>query len=186
MAQVLTIFIFTLTLFANENPFNVKKSMFDLKYENVIKQTYEESCGASSLATLMNLYGVDIDEKELLKEFNSTNMVTFKDIANVAINHNFKAKAYKIDIKTFEKLNIPVIARILRHKDYPHFVVVKNLNGDFILSLDPNSGKTLLSKRDFFDIWFKYGGGFILIAMPNNDREVKEIETINFNELLKL
>ena len=54
MAQILTIlFLLQLSLFAE---FKVK-SFLEIKYIDVVKQTYEESCGVSALATLLNIYG---------------------------------------------------------------------------------------------------------------------------------
>ena len=50
MAQILTIlFLLQLSLFAE---FKVK-SFLEIKYIDVVKQTYEESCGVSALATLL-------------------------------------------------------------------------------------------------------------------------------------
>ena len=76
MAQILTIlFLLQLSLFAE---FKVK-SFLEIKYIDVVKQTYEESCGVSALATLLNIYGYKTSEEELLKDFDSTDVVTFSD-----------------------------------------------------------------------------------------------------------
>ena len=82
MAQILIILIiFNVSLFAE---FKVK-SFSEIKYIDVVKQTYEESCGASALATLLNIYGYKTSEEELLKDFDSTDVVTFSDLQSVAI-----------------------------------------------------------------------------------------------------
>jgi len=59
MAQILILFFILLLPLEANNIFKVK-SLKELKYQDVVKQTYEESCGASSLATLMNLHDTNI------------------------------------------------------------------------------------------------------------------------------
>jgi len=57
MAQILIVVFLIISLEANDI-FKVK-SFKELKYENVTQQSYEESCGASSMATLINLYDLN-------------------------------------------------------------------------------------------------------------------------------
>jgi predicted double-glycine peptidase len=78
MAQILIFLLLFISSDANDI-FRVK-SFHELKYKDVIQQTYEESCGASSLATLMNLYNANVSEKDLLSDLNSTNVVNFFDL----------------------------------------------------------------------------------------------------------
>ena len=166
MAQILILFLLCITSVAND-VFRVK-SFHELKYKDVIQQTFEESCGASSLATLMNLYDTNVTEKDLLHDLNSTNAVNFLDLHKIALKNGFRAKGYNITKKIFEQLGFPVIARVLRHSNYPHFIVVYNLQGDFILVLDPNNGKRIMSKSEFYSIWNKEDNGYILVVLPHN------------------
>ncbi|MFA6138636.1 MAG: cysteine peptidase family C39 domain-containing protein [Sulfurimonas sp.] len=182
MAQILIILL--LTVFSLEATVFKVKSLKELKYDDVVAQTYEESCGASSLATLMNRYGENISEKDLLNDFNTTDMVNFLDIQNIAIKKGFRAKGYKITKDIFEQLNIPVIARVLRHKEYPHFIVVQNLKGDFVLSLDPSNGKSVISKNEFYSVWNQEDNGYILVVIPEENKVLKKIELLNNSNLL--
>lgn len=166
MAQILIFLLLCISLDANDI-FRVK-SFHELKYKDVTKQTYEESCGASSLATLMNLYNANVSEKDLLSDLNSTNIVNFLDLHKIAQKNGFRAKGYNITKKIFEQLSFPIIARVLRHSNYPHFIVVYNLKGDFVVVLDPNNGKRLMSKSEFYSIWNKDDNGYILVVLPNN------------------
>lgn len=182
MAQILILLLFVLLLDAN-NIFKVK-SFKELKYEDVIPQTYEESCGASSLATLMNLYDANVTEKDLLSDLNTTDMVNFLDLQKIANKNGFKAKGYSITKKIFEQLQFPVIARVLRHKDYPHFIVVQNLEGDFVLSYDPNDGKRIITKNEFYSVWNKEDNGHILVVVPSNGVKLKKISFVDSSLLL--
>ena len=175
MAQILTIlFLLQLSLFAE---FKVK-SFLEIKYIDVVKQTYEESCGVSALATLLNIYGYKTSEEELLKDFDSTDVVTFSDLQRVALNNSFNAKGYKISKEVFEDIKVPVIARILRKMDYPHFVVVQNINQNAIMILDPNAGKFVISKREFYSYWIDKDSNFILLDLPQDQRkEFKRLDS---------
>jgi predicted double-glycine peptidase len=164
MAQILIFLLLFVSLNANDI-FKVK-SFHEFQYKNVTKQTYEESCGASSLATLMNLYDANVSEKDLLSDLNSTNVVNFLDLQKIAQKDGFRAKGYNISKKIFKQLSFPIIARVLRHSDYPHFIVVYNIKGDFVLVLDPNNGKRIMSKSEFYSIWNKDDKGYILVVLP--------------------
>ena len=182
MAQVLIIFFFVFALGAND-VFKVK-SFKELKYQDVIPQTYEESCGASSLSTLMNLYDANVTEKDLLSDLNTTDMVNFLDLQSIANINGFKAKVYSITQEIFEQLQFPVIARVLRHKDYPHFIVVQNLEGDFVLSYDPNDRKRIVTKNEFYSVWNKEDNGYILVVLPNNEKKLKKLNFLDTSLLL--
>lgn len=170
MAQILIFLLLYISLDAND-VFKVK-SFHELKYKDVIQQTFEESCGASSLATLMNLYDANVTEKDLLHDLNSTNTVNFLDLQKIAIKNAFRAKGYNITKKIFEQLSFPVIARVIRHSNYPHFIVVYNLKGDFVLVLDPNNGKRLMSKSEFYSIWNKEDNGYILVVLSKHTKRL--------------
>jgi uncharacterized protein len=178
MAQILILILFITTAYAGDM-FKVK-SFQELRFEGVVPQKYEESCGASSLATLMNLYDENLTEESLLDDFNTTDMVNFEDLQKVANIHGYKAKGYKVTKEIIEKITIPIIARVIRHKDYPHFIVINNLQGDFFLSLDPTNGKRLMSKSEFYNIWFNDDGGYILIVIPDDLRNVNDIKQYHY------
>ncbi len=173
MAQILIILsLVHIHLFGN---FKVK-SYQELKYQDVTKQTFEESCGASALSTLFKLYKYDVSEIELIRDLNTRYSVDFTQLQEIAQKHNFKAKGYQVSKEIFETIKFPVIARIIRRKEYPHFIVVQNLPGDFVIILDPNAGKFLISKNEFYSFWIDKESNFILIVLPNKkDFDVKQV-----------
>ena len=175
MAQILAfLFFLQINLFAE---FRVK-SFLEIKYIDVVKQTYEESCGASALATLFNLYGFNTNEKELIEKLETTDVVTFNDLQKVALAFEFNSKGYKISKEIFEDINVPVIARIVRKMDYLHFVVVQNLDKNSVIILDPNAGKFVISKREFYSYWIDKDSNFILVVLPKNrDKEFKKLDS---------
>ncbi|RXJ98481.1 C39 family peptidase [Arcobacter sp. CECT 8989] len=178
MAQILVLLcFFNLYLYAN---FNVE-SLIELKYKDVTKQTFEESCGASSLSTLFNLYGIQLSEKILLEQLKTTNVVNFLDLQKIAYKNSFHAKGYKINKNVFEKIKVPVIARIIRKMGYPHFVVVQNFSKKSVLVLDPNAGKFIVSKEYFYSLWIEKDSNYILLVLPK-DKNIKLKKINSFKE----
>lgn len=165
MAKIIAFILCFSVLFAD---FKVK-SYKQMKTKNTILQKYEESCGASALATLINLYDNNITEEEILNLVSTTDIISFSELKNVAEKLNFKAEGYKIDIKTFNKLSLPIIARVDNRENYAHFVVVVNSNGDFVTIFDPAIGEYIQTKKEFFDWWTNKDLGYILIVLPKTD-----------------
>ena len=159
----------------------IVKSYQELKNQRVIRQTYEESCGASALATLINL----IDDKhfselDLLKTMSQkelyTDMVSFADLNEAVKQLNYESKSYQINKELLDELtNIPLLVKIEEDPRYPHFVVIINHKGDFLQVLDPSHGEYISSKAEFYSIWDRYNkGGYALIIAPK--KELKEFK----------
>lgn len=149
----------------------VVKSYHELRNENVVRQNYEESCGASSLATLINLIDInrlnELDVLEKMKDNNktiNTNMVSFNELKQTANKLNYEAHGYQLNRGLFNKLNIPILVKIQNDPRYPHFIIVINHVGDFVTVFDPSFGEYLSLKDDFFKLWDKdMQGGYALI-----------------------
>lgn len=158
------------------------KSYYELRNKTVIRQTYEESCGAASLATLINMLdSKNISEIDILEQMSKnkklyTNMVNFFELKEVLEKLKYESRGYKLSRKSFEKLNIPLIVKIENDPKFPHFVVAINHEGDFITIFDPSFGKYLSTKKEFYSVWDKFKkGGFALIVAPIR-RAMKQYE----------
>ncbi|WP_216681566.1 C39 family peptidase [Campylobacter novaezeelandiae] len=151
----------------------VVKSYQEIKNEKVIRQNYEESCGAASLATLVNILDDNnLTELDLLKTMSGqklyTDMVSFADLNDAVKKLGYESKSYKVDRKILEKLvNIPLLVKIEDDPRFPHFVIIINHKGNYLQILDPSYGKYISSKREFFSVWDRYNkGGYALIVAP--------------------
>ncbi len=163
MAKVLIICIACL-LFAESSAFKTK-SLYEIRSESTIRQQYEESCGAAAFATLLSLYGNKVSEQDIIKEANSSDMLSFSQLSNIALKYNLKANGYKVDLKTFEKIKLPFIARVEQQENLQHFVVVQNYDGDFIKVYDSNIGTFWILRNSFYKD-FNRAGNYILIVAP--------------------
>lgn len=170
---ILVFFMFQLELNAE---FNVK-SLQEIR-NNIIRQKYEESCGAASLANLLNFFSIKrFNEEDIIKILdNKTDILSFKELKEAAEKLGFNARAFQVSNDILEYSNLPFLAKIESDPRFPHFVVVLNKNGDFFQIYDPNFGAYVSHKKEFYSIWNKNNnGGFILLI--NSDKIIsKNIE----------
>lgn len=167
MEKVL-IFIFLCCMQQSFAEFKVQ-SLAELQSKGLVRQTYEESCGASSLATLLNiLYDAHYSEQDFLEFLdNDTGMVNFNDLRLLAQRVNVIAKSYQINRELLEKITVPILVKIEDDPRFPHFVVIANHVGDFITIYDPNFGIYESLKSEFYSVWDKSNnGGYAIIVAP--------------------
>lgn len=119
MEKILKILLFLPILALSTKAEWVVKSYQEIKNERVIRQTYEQSCGASSLATLLNILDDQkkFDELELLKIMSGqelyTDMVSFADLNDAVKKLDFQSNSYQINRENLDKLvNIPMLVKI--------------------------------------------------------------------------
>jgi len=91
------------------------KSWKAMRDAGIVKQDYDFSCGAASIATLLNRqYGLTYSEKEILellsKEAQETWKASFADMQKIMPSLGFRAEGYAV---SFEQLQ-PLL-RALRH-----------------------------------------------------------------------
>ncbi|MDY6135536.1 cysteine peptidase family C39 domain-containing protein [Campylobacter sp. CX2-8023-23] len=148
-------------------------SYYEIRNKNVVRQNYEESCGAASIATILNLIDVkrysENDILQKLKQNNivNTNMISFMDIQRTLEILGYRSVGYQINRGIFNHFKIPIIVKIENDPRYPHFVVAMNYDGDYIKVFDPNFGEYISSKEQFYKLWDKSNnGGYALIVEP--------------------
>ncbi|TLD79335.1 peptidase C39, partial [Helicobacter sp. MIT 11-5569] len=162
---MLRIIILLFCLIYSSFAFGVK-SLQDLHNQNVIRQQFEESCGASALATLINLFAFkQYTEQDILSLLNQkTDMLSFKELQRTANALGYTTKGFQLQRHILEQTSYPLLVRIEDDPRFPHFVVIINYQGDFIKVLDPNFGEYKSTKKEFYSIWDKnQTGGFALI-----------------------
>ncbi|ELU6363398.1 C39 family peptidase [Campylobacter jejuni] len=185
MEKILKILLFLPILTLSAKAEWVVKSYQEIKNERAIRQAYEQSCGASSLATLLNILDDQkkFDELELLKIMSGqelyTDMVSFADLNDAVKKLGFQSNSYQINRENLDKLvNIPMLVKIEDDPRFPHFVVIINHKGNYLQVLDPSHGEYISSKNQFFSIWDRYNkGGYALIVAPKKELKPFKLNT---------
>lgn len=167
--------------FAEENPIAYGKvkiqSWKERRDFNIVKQNLDFSCGAASVATLLNnFYGQTLTEEEVLEKLDKEQMrASFEDMRRIMPDLGFEAKGYALSFEQLAQLKIPVIVYLKYRKD-DYFSVLRGVDGNTVLLADPSLGHVSMSRAQFLEAWQTREGnlaGKILAVIP------KKAETIS-------
>ncbi|EMT5167941.1 TPA: C39 family peptidase, partial [Neisseria gonorrhoeae] len=144
--------------FAEENPIaygKVKIQSWKARRDfNIVKQDLDFSCGAASVATLLNnFYGQKLTEEEVLEKLGKEQMrASFEDMRRIMPDLGFEAKGYALSFEQLAQLKIPVIVYLKYRKD-DHFSVLRGIGGNTVLLADPSPGHVSMSRAQFLEAW---------------------------------
>jgi len=136
------------------------KSWKRLRDDRVVKQDLDASCGAASLATVLNsYYGQDVTEEALLKAMDKGDgRASFEDMARALGRFGFKAQGFAATYEQLARLKMPVIVYVKHRKD-DHFSVLRGIDGDTVWLADPSLGNRTYSRAQFLAMWQTREGG---------------------------
>ncbi len=137
-------------------------SVLDSRQRHVVVQQWDLSCGAASLATLMNFqHGESFPEKAIAESMlRRTNPLTVRvkggfsllDLKRFVGAHGYQGKGYmklRFDqLLAFQPAIVPV-----NLGDYHHFVVFRGAVENKVLLADPAFGNRTVSRADFEQGW---------------------------------
>ncbi|MAH81082.1 MAG: peptidase C39 [Rickettsiales bacterium] len=152
------------------------KSWYELKFNNIIKQKHDNSCGAASLATLLKLYKLTVTEDEILDLIKNQGSTSFLDLKHIAEAKGFFATGVAVSFDTLLKLKIPVIIH-LRTKYTDHFTVLTGIHNNFFELADPSWGNVFITHHKFKKMY----SGKLLILNSLNDISPKKIKNSTYN-----
>lgn len=175
--------IFCICLFVLEFCFAFSvKSLQEIHDQNVQRQKFEESCGAASLATLLNLFGIkQYQEQDILRQLNQkTDMLSFQELQRAAVSLGYDTRGFKLTREVLEKTSYPLLVRIENDPRFPHFVVIINFQGDFLKVFDPNFGEYISTKKEFYSIWDKDKSGGYTLLIANREKTKPRVQPLRF------
>lgn len=121
--------------------------------KGVVKQHFDYSCGAASLATLMRFYGKEVTEKQIMEAMNKQdNIASFEDMAKVLPQFGFVAQGFALSFEQLTQLKIPAVAYLKPERD-DHFTVIRGVSNFHIRVGDPSWGNRTLTKARFLEMW---------------------------------
>lgn len=130
------------------------KNWKEIRDGGVVKQEYDFSCGAASMATLLRgAYGVVVSEAELLETMGKQDgRASFEDMATIFEKLGFYARGYISTFSQLSKIKIPVILYV-KHRRYDHFTVLRGIDENTVWLADPSVGNQTLSRTQFLSMW---------------------------------
>lgn len=146
------------------------RSWKTLRDDRVVKQDLDYSCGAASLATLLNEhYGQSLTEEQLLKAMDKGDgRASFADMARALAKFGFKAQGFAATYEQLARLRMPVIVYVKHRKD-DHFSVLRGIDEDTVWLADPSLGNRTYSRAQFEAMWNTRGealAGKFLAVLP--------------------
>lgn len=130
------------------------RSWKTLRDASVVKQDLDYSCGAASLATLLNAYyGQSVTEKDLLIAMDKQDgRASFEDMARAVAQWGFKAQGFAASWEQLVRLKMPVIV-YLKHRRDDHFSVLRGISADAVWLADPSLGNRTYGRAQFLEMW---------------------------------
>ncbi len=120
--------------------------MDKIKKVRPVLQMEATECGAASLAMILGYYGKSVTLEELRRECGvSRNGVNAKNIANAAMFHGLKPRAFRADIEGAKTLQTPAII----HWNMDHFLVLCGFNKKGAVIADPAYGMRTVGLDEF-------------------------------------
>jgi predicted double-glycine peptidase len=144
-------------------------SMIGRRFETVVRQQYDFSCGSAALATLLRFHyndpqneqsvflGMwrDGDRKQIQQlGFSLLDMKRYLAVRGIA------ADGYRVSLAQITEARIPGIA-LINFNGYRHFVVVKGVEKDTLILGDPSLGLRRESLKRFASQW---NGVFFIVS----------------------
>jgi predicted double-glycine peptidase len=146
-----------------DNLYTVRvRSLVEMRFEKIVRQAYDLSCGAAALATLLTyFYGHETSEREVIEravEFGDAEKISrsgfsMLELKKYAQETGYVAEGFGIpELARLEKITIPYIT-LISVQGYSHFVVVKTIRDGKVYLADPAYGNRTMSLEAFDRAW---------------------------------
>ena len=148
---------------------------------NSVFQQKEGTCGPASLKIVLHHFGIEISEKQLIKDCENSSVGVESDILlKIAKKYGLKGKLIKNatfkNIKKFLKKNQAIIVEWFSEDD-GHYSIVSRIDNENIYLIDPELGHLrAIRKEKFKRIWFTFPGKFM---KTKNDLKLREMIVLN-------
>jgi hypothetical protein len=150
------------------------RSMEENKFNGIVRQRFDFSCGSAALATLLRYhYGRPLNEQQTFAgmwrdgDRAAIRKVGFSllDMKRYLASLDLRADGFKVSLDQIQKTGIPGIA-LITVRNYRHFVVVKGVSDSEVLIGDPSIGLRAMRRDEFQSVW----NGIFFVLNSEQDR----------------
>lgn len=146
------------------------RSLLEMRHHDVIIQSWDLSCGAAALATLLHYeWGDPVTEKRIARDLMSRGVYvkhpqlvqiregfSLLDLKRYVQEHGFKGEGLgQLEFKDLVE-NAPIMVPV-DALGYNHFVIFRGVMGDRVLLADPAWGNRTMTIDEFQRMWLNYG-----------------------------
>jgi predicted double-glycine peptidase len=138
------------------------KPLSDFKFDHIVKQAYDYSCGSAALTTILRFHlGIDVTEQQVMEgmlahgerdKIIQRRGFSLLDMKRYVATLGSVGAGFRAEMSDLEKLEEPAIVPI----DYAgskHFVVFRGIRHGRVLLADPSAGHIAFSVEDFAKLW---------------------------------
>ncbi|TVV44169.1 C39 family peptidase [Thalassolituus sp. C2-1] len=160
----------------NVEPLSVKK------FNNVVRQAYDYSCGSAALTTLLDFYlGRNFQERQVMEgllRFGETERIVQRrgfsllDMKRLVTALGHPSGGFKAEAKDLLELDHPAIAPI-EYAGFKHFVVIRAVYENRVYLADPALGNISFTLSRFLEIW---DNNVLFIVFPNGHKPASGLE----------
>lgn len=151
----------------------VVKPVSEFKYQNVVRQAYDYSCGSAALTTVLNGYlGRQLDERQIMEglmRFGEYDKIVARrgfsllDMKRLATALGHPSGGFRASVTDLMTLDHPAVVPI-HYSGFKHFVVLKKYQDGHVYVADPALGNISFSLAKFQEIWTD---NVLFIVFPN-------------------
>ena len=151
----------------------VVKPVSEFKYRNVVRQTYDYSCGSAALTTVLNGYlGRQFQERQIMEgllRFGETDKIVERrgfsllDMKRLATALGHPSGGFRATFDDLATLDHPAIVPI-HYGGFKHFVVLKKYHEGHVYVADPALGNISFTASKFSEVWTD---NVLFIVFPN-------------------
>jgi predicted double-glycine peptidase len=163
-------------VFVNVEPLAVQR------FNNVVRQAFDYSCGSAALTTILDFYlGRNFQERQVMEgllRFGETERIVERrgfsllDMKRLVTALGYPSGGFKAEASDLEELDHPAIAPI-EYAGFKHFVVVRAVHAGRVFVADPALGNISFTMHRFLEIW---DNNVLFIVFPNGDKPASVLE----------
>lgn len=136
-------------------------SLKEARFQTVIKQQYDFSCGSAAVASLLTFhYDYPTSENnvftQMFKEGDQDRIrqygFSLLDMKRYLSSIGFASDGFRVGLDRLEKVGVPAIV-LINTNGYKHFILIKGVTEKEVLVGDPALGVRIWSREDFLNNW---------------------------------
>ncbi len=165
----------------------VVKPVSQFKYQNVVRQAYDYSCGSAALTTVLNGYlGRQFQERQIMEgllRFGEYDKIVARrgfsllDMKRLATALGHPSGGFRASFEDLRDLDHPAIVPI-HYSGFKHFVVLKKYQDGHIYVADPALGNISFTETKFKQVWTD---NVLFIVFPNGFEPQPDLELTNWD-----
>lgn len=165
------------------------RPLSDLKYNGLVHQAFDYSCGSAALTTVLNYFlSESLQESEVMEgmlKFGEKDKIVQRrgfsllDMKRYVASLGYKSAGFKAELSDLIDLRQPGIVGI-QHAGFKHFVVFREIRDGHIYLADPAQGKISFTTSEFLKFW---DGNVLFLIYPKDGVDINNRLELTDNDL---